>query len=351
MRILLLTASLSLLLAAQPVPAAALSAGAWVELHESNTVGVPLYHADRQSIATRLPDRMRAKVLRMGPGNWMLIRTEDEQEGWTVRKYVLRVVDGPKRPALSETAVREAELKRLAERQMYRHTYAGLPRDEAHPCPGPLKLLQNRGFLLGYCEEKKSPAWVAYRVFAMDRPHELTQPEAKVDPRTAARVGLEDLSAPGLLPVPLASGLAVGSRYGQPAADEAYWFSNVLLQRPNVYTGIWRRLEGMVLGSVGRLGEVWVVAGPVFADPPQKLPSGVELPAAFFFVALDEQEGRPRTVAYLVPAQAMGSEPPEAFVVSVDRVEALTGLDLFHELAGPIEDEIEAQPDRTLFGT
>lgn len=38
-------------------------------------------------------------------------------------------------------------------------SYAGLPKQTTYPYP--IKVLRNEGYIAGYCEERKNPAWVA----------------------------------------------------------------------------------------------------------------------------------------------------------------------------------------------
>lgn len=44
------------------------------------------------------------------------------------------------------------------------YIYGGLPKTTQE-----LKLLQNKGYLVGYSEKHKDPAWVAYRLFKVEK--------------------------------------------------------------------------------------------------------------------------------------------------------------------------------------
>jgi len=50
-------------------------------------------------------------------------------------------------------------------------------------------------------------------------------------------------------------------------------------------------------------------------------------------------------LAFVVPQDVKGTEPLDRFVASVDHVEALTGLDFFHQLEDTLENALEARSD------
>jgi len=92
---------------------------------------------------------------------------------------------------------------------------------------------------------------------------------------------------------------------------------------------------------------VWVMAGPVFGRQPQRLRGGVAVPEACWMVMLDEHEGRVRTQAFVIPQAVPADAPLERYLTSIDRIEALTGLDLFPDLPDAAEAVFEARtPER-----
>ena len=91
-----------------------------------------------------------------------------------------------------------------------------------------------------------------------------------------------------------------------------------------------------------RLERVWVVTGPVFTGEVKKLPSGVDVPTAFYRIILDEENGQPRVLAFIAPQTVTGHEPLAQFLTSVREVERQTGLDFFAELPREAQDKIES---------
>jgi endonuclease G len=92
-----------------------------------------------------------------------------------------------------------------------------------------------------------------------------------------------------------------------------------------------------------RYGEVWVFAGPVFGNQPKKLRGDVLVPDAFYMIVVDEQDGKLRTMAVIVPQDA----PPDAqcadYLTSVAEIERRTQLDFFQELEDVAEGQVEQQ--------
>jgi endonuclease G, mitochondrial len=87
--------------------------------------------------------------------------------------------------------------------------------------------------------------------------------------------------------------------------------------------------------------EVFVVTGPVLRDGlPTIGPSGVSVPEYYFKVVLDYREPGLEGIAFVL-ANAAADKPVEAFAVSIDSVESLTGIDFFPVLPDPLEDSIE----------
>ncbi|MBD3166877.1 hypothetical protein GF324_09780, partial [bacterium] len=65
-------------------------------------------------------------------------------------------------------------------------TLAGVPVDRSYPYT--VTILQNTGYVTGYCETRKGPVWVGYRLFAVDTPETHKRlSRFRVDERTRTR--------------------------------------------------------------------------------------------------------------------------------------------------------------------
>src|SRR5690606_10512531 len=113
-------------------------------------------------------------------------------------------------------------------------------------------------------------------------------------------------------------------------------------QRHALNAGLWRELEMEIATSYpARYGEVWVFVGPVFGPKPAKLRGGVRVPEAFFKIIVDENEGKLRTLALIVPQDVKPGESAAKYLTTIEEIQRRTGLDFLSELEDAAEREVE----------
>jgi endonuclease G len=203
-------------------------------------------------------------------------------------------------------------------------------------------VLESSGFALGYREADEQAAWVAYALTAQ----ELAAPSTK-----RKDAFQEDKRVPTGSATPAdykGSGFDRGHLapfadldWSEASARESFWMSNMSPQVPEFNRGIWKDLEDWVREQARARGAVWIVTGPVLDKPMGSIGgNAVTVPRAYYKV-LYAPKPRPAMTAYLLPNS--GSELPlRRFVVSVDSVEAVTGLDFFPRLPNRSEGRLEA---------
>ncbi len=206
------------------------------------------------------------------------------------------------------------------------------------------QLVRRVGYTLKYVEKYELPAWVAYTL-------QQEQIEGKEERENE------------FMPDPaVKSGTAVSSDYIRsgydrghlaPAADfknsyqvmkETFYMSNICPQQPQFNRGIWLELEKLVRAWAYKYKKIYVVTGPVLQPglPTIGRLNKVAVPKQFYKVVLYVNPPYVKGIAFL-----MDNKPSQAsltkFVVSIDQVERLTGIDFFPELPDSIEDEVEAR--------
>lgn len=143
----------------------------------------------------------------------------------------------------------------------------------------------------------------------------------------------------------------------QARLDETFYLSNMTPQRQRFNAGVWAELERRVRGWARRYGAVGVVTGPVFHDPAEEAPATadgvvvhevvgvghVSVPTHYFKVVVAIVDGEPRVQAFLLPHVDTPLTLGDA-LVSVDAIEARTGLDLLPELTPSEARRLEAEP-------
>lgn len=211
---------------------------------------------------------------------------------------------------------------------------------------GRVTVLPNPGYVAGYSEDLRSPVWVVYRAGGAERKVPGRRPERfLVDRRTQARVLPDEYVQSGYDRGHLAPNLAMALWHGTDAQRQSFLMSNVVPQRPAFNSGSWRRIEERIARNYpARFEEVWVVCGPVQAEPLARLrPGGVAIPAALFLIVLDETDGRWRAQAFIVPQDATGEDDAwQNYRVNIDEIERRVGFDFFADLPDAVEAPLEA---------
>lgn len=209
------------------------------------------------------------------------------------------------------------------------------------------RVFRNDGFMVGYSDIRGNPLWVIYQITAIKdnaTPHKRPQ-TFSTDWRGLTRISHHDYTRSGFDRGHMAPNYAISRLYGKQAQLDTFLMTNITPQRPNLNQKVWQRLEAVEVDYFTKLhGRVWVITGPVFSNPLNRLKSSwkVEIPEAFYKIYAAETGSEIKMLAFLVPQTVRGNEPLTDFIVSVDTIEELTGLDFFHELEDPLEDKLEA---------
>lgn len=134
-------------------------------------------------------------------------------------------------------------------------------------------------------------------------------------------------------------------KYSQSAHDETFLTSNISPQRNDFNAGIWNRLEQKTRYWASKYDGVFVVTGGVLKGQMKTIgDEKVAVPNQFYKILIDTNSGKVKMIAFLIPHEN-SKEPLYKFVVSVDEIEALTGIDFFHGLEDTLENKLEAASD------
>ncbi len=242
------------------------------------------------------------------------------------------------------------------------HVYGGLPSD------GPV--LSRNGYVLSFDPDNRVASWVAYHI----QPGYLRTPQRvrdraafRPDPDLPEAASPADYVKSGYHRGHLAPYFAMGGDRDHDGFDaasgdkddlatiyQANRMGNVTPQSPafNGSGGLWYRLETWVREEWVRKGgrQAWVFAGTVFGPGAYDAigsTDDIQVPPMFFkILVLDQTAGKdPVILAFLFPHQTVSRKIRdrsfEHFLVSVDLIEAMTGLDFFRDLKN--EAAIEKQ--------
>ncbi|MBK7384872.1 MAG: DNA/RNA non-specific endonuclease [Flavobacteriales bacterium] len=218
----------------------------------------------------------------------------------------------------------------------------GLPRLEAGD-----EVIVHAAHMLVYSEKHEQPKWVAHIAV----PDLITGNLARIDsfsPDPMVKTGTAvtaDYWNSGydrghLVP-------SADMRWNLDAMKATYLYSNISPQVPELNRGTWAELEDWGRRYVNySKRRIFVVTGPVLRDGLPTMQKAdrqneVSIPEYFFKVIADLDGDQPKAIAFVM-RNAAQEYPPISYSVTVDSVEAFTGIDFFPALDDATENRIEA---------
>lgn len=205
-------------------------------------------------------------------------------------------------------------------------------------------------FTLSYNEQNEQADWVAYM---------LTKEQAQMSRdrcdcfKTDANIGTgsatqTDYTSSGFDKGHLSP--AADNNMSAQANEESFLFSNMSPQLPGFNRGIWADLEEWVRQQAIAHDTIYVVTGPVFRNNLGKMgPDSVTIPGYFYKCILRFDGTTAKTIAFLLPQVGATGEIKD-YVVTVNTIETLTGIDFFPALDNSIENKAESQYELTKWG-
>jgi endonuclease G, mitochondrial len=129
------------------------------------------------------------------------------------------------------------------------------------------------------------------------------------------------------------------------AYNDTFFTSNISPQVHDFNDGVWNRLEQKVRYWATKYDGIYVVTGGVLQPNLKTIgQEKVLVPNYFYKILLDNSNGQYKMIAFLVP-NAKSDRPLYDFVVSVDSIEKMTGIDFFPKLDDKIENSLEKNSD------
>lgn len=131
-------------------------------------------------------------------------------------------------------------------------------------------------------------------------------------------------------------------RFSLQAYNETFYTSNITPMRNDFNAGIWNRLEQKTRYWAKKYDGVFVVTGGILNQQQKTIgKEKVTVPDYFYKILLDNRKGTFRLLAFLIPHE-QSKASLKRFVVPVDKVEELTGIDFFPNLPDDQESREEA---------
>jgi len=127
------------------------------------------------------------------------------------------------------------------------------------------------------------------------------------------------------------------------AFHETFLTSNISPQDRDFNRGIWNRLEQKTRYWAKKYDGVYIVTGGVLEDGLKKIGTeSVSVPKYFYKIIIDTSNEKYKAIAFLIPNKK-SSNSFYKYVVSIDEIEALSGIDFFSNLNDTVENKLEAE--------
>lgn len=211
------------------------------------------------------------------------------------------------------------------------------------------QIICHTGYTVSYNATWRLPNWVAY---------ELTRQETQGDEKRYNRF----ISDPLVKGTIASNGDYARSGYDKghmaPAADmkwsntvmkESFYFSNMCPQHPDLNRRKWKDLESKIRDWAIADSAIIIICGPIVGKNPKVIGRNqVTVPQQFFKAILSPYVSSPRAIGFLFE-NARSVEPLQTYIITIDSIEKLTGMDFFAPLPDELENVIEAHVETKLW--
>ena len=119
--------------------------------------------------------------------------------------------------------------------------YGGLPNATSYGHP--VIVLTNIGYLSGYCEAHRNPAWVSFSISSITVGSTAKRPSRFITDTRTRSASHQDFTNSGYDRGHMAPNYAIATRYGQEAQRETFFMSNISPQSRELNQIWWRLLE------------------------------------------------------------------------------------------------------------
>lgn len=201
------------------------------------------------------------------------------------------------------------------------------------------------GFSLSYVEQYELPEWVSYEltVDMMNKPKRKRDQDFNPDPAIKTGSGhYMDYKGSGYR-----RGHLVPSgdmAWNKEAMDATFLLSNVAPMREEFNDGIWLELENNVRDWSRKYEDISVVAGPLFITATHTIGTNHILVPRYFYKAIfTMQDSVPMAIAFVFDQEQPSYHRLSDYVVSIDSLEKISGIDLFEGQYGSWDKEISLE--------
>lgn len=213
------------------------------------------------------------------------------------------------------------------------------------PTSSTSQIVAHQYYTLSYNENAEQAEWVAYELkkdyvknSSFKRPFFIEDPKVNTKSADWRNYKKSGYDKGHLCP-------AADMEFDINAYNDTFFTSNISPQNHDFNAGIWNRLEQKVRFWAVKNNGLFVVTGGVLKGNLGSIgKEKVFVPKYFYKILLSRTKGDYKMLAFLVPNEK-SSKPIFNYVVSVDQIESITGIDFFPKLDNKLENRLEKNVD------
>lgn len=204
-------------------------------------------------------------------------------------------------------------------------------------------IVQHEYYMLSYNEPYEQAEWVFYELkrdhLTYDdrkRPYFIEDPKVKTKSADWRNYRGSGYDRGHLCP-------AGDRRFSEYAYNETFYTSNISPQNRDFNAGIWNRLEQQVRRWCKAYGDLIVITGGVLEEGLEEIgDEDVDVPHSFYKIILRKDTNK---VLGFLMTNTESQEPLNHFLVPIDTIEKMTGIDFFEKQPAPWQEKIESKVD------
>jgi len=207
------------------------------------------------------------------------------------------------------------------------------------------QIIKHKYYTLSYSEKHEQAEWVAYQLKSSylkridrKRPYFIYDKKVKTKSANYRNYKKSGYDKGHLVP-------AGDMRFSLDAYNDTFYTSNISPQNHDFNAGIWNRLEQKTRYWAKKYDNLYVITGGVLNNNLKTIgQEKVSVPKQFYKILLNNTESNIKAIAFLLPNENVNGALYK-YVVSIDKIEQLTGIDFFYSLPNNIENELESKND------
>lgn len=196
-------------------------------------------------------------------------------------------------------------------------------------------------YMLSYSEPHEQAEWLAYELKKehlttnnRKRPYFIEDPKVKSKSAHWRNYKNSGYDRGHLCP-------AGDRRFSEYAYNETFYTSNIAPQDRAFNAGVWNRLEMQIRQWCKRYGKLNIIVGGVLENDLKEIGSeDVDVPNSFYKLVYKNNGNSIKVLAFLFPNKE-SNEDLDSFLVPIDELEELTGIDFFHKKSKKWQQNIE----------